>query len=76
MPAKTLANDIKTYSEIIASHGAASQQAKQFRRQIANDAEFIAFADSLDRLHENLNKQRSQRAAQPARQGSRQAAHG
>jgi hypothetical protein len=74
MPAKTLANDIKAYSEIIASHGAASQQAKQFRKRMANDGEFIAFADSLDRLHENLNKQRAQRVAQPAMQG--QATHG
>jgi hypothetical protein len=73
MQTKTLANDIKAYSEIIASHGAASQQAKQFRKRMAKDGEFIAFADSLDRLHENLNKQRAQRVAQPVVQGSRQA---
>lgn len=66
MSASTLANDIKAYSEIIAQYGAASKQAKQFRKRMANDSEFIAFADSLDRLHENLNKQRVQREAQPA----------
>ncbi len=70
MADSTLANDVKMYSQIIANYGAGSSQAKQFRKKMANDTEFLAFADSLDKLNENLNRQRAQRQAVSTGQNS------
>ena len=58
---QTLAKDVKTYSQIVAKYGPNSSQTLEIRRKLSNDSEFIAFADSLDRLHVNLKKQKAKR---------------
>jgi hypothetical protein len=55
---QALAKDVKSYSQIVASVGPGSKEAKEFRAKLSGDEEFLAFADALDRLHQNLRKKR------------------
>ncbi len=55
---QTLANDVKSYSQIVAKFGPESNQASDFRLNRSTDEEFLAFADSLDKLHRNLKIQK------------------
>lgn len=55
---QTLANEVKSYSQIVAKFGPDSIQASDFRQKRSNDEEFLAFAGSLDQLHRNLKIQK------------------
>lgn len=58
---QTLANDVKAYSALVAKHGPNSAQTEALRKSLGNDSEFQAFADSLDKLHINLQKQKAKK---------------
>ena len=55
---QTLAKDVKVYSQIVAKFGPDSIKAREFRSKLSDDEEFLAFADSLDLLHQNLRNQK------------------
>ncbi len=51
---QTLANDVKAYSALVAKHGPNCAQTKALRKSLGNDSEFLAFADSLDKIARKL----------------------
>lgn len=58
---QTLANEVKSYSQIVAKFGPDSSQAIDFRQKRSNDEELLAFTDSLDQLHRNLKIQKKKK---------------
>ncbi|MFM8572747.1 MAG: hypothetical protein ACKOAU_14230, partial [Pirellula sp.] len=52
-------SNLDQHSQIVASVGPGSREAKEFRAKLSGDEEFLEFADALDRLHQNLRKKRN-----------------
>ena len=61
---KKLHQMIAEYSDAVAQNGIASVEAKAIRDRNASNKEFLAYADSVDKLRRMLSKKRARREEQ------------